>query len=224
MEKTTIKDLEAIRFSANTNSPKTATIFLHGAGASMNDLVPLKDYIENLQKDDLYFLNAPFTMMPNYPMYIWFNVGELVQKMADHGFDEDIVKTFVPTKINEGRKYLYEAMDVLEKKYETINIVGFSQGGMMAIDYALKSSKVKKVALLSTSICDYPNLVKKIENADRSLEIFQSHGDKDDILPLEYGQYLYNTLTDNNFKVTFYEFNGGHEIPLEILKKMDIFF
>ena len=94
----------------------------------------------------------------------------------------------------------------------------------MAIDYALKSSKVKKVALLSTSICDYPNLIEKIENADKSLQIFQSHGDKDDILPLEYGQYLYNTLTNNGFKVTFYEFNGGHEIPLEILKKMDIFF
>ena len=202
---------------------KTATVFLHGAGANMDDLVPLADYLPSLKNGNMYFLNAPFEMMPPYPMYIWFNVGELVEKMASTGFSEDIVKTFVPTRIEEGRKHLKTAMASIRENYETINIIGFSQGGMMTLDYALSEEKIGKIGLLSTSICDYQYLLSKIENGSKKFEIFQSHGDSDQILPFQYGEYLKNFLDDKGFKVRFETFKGGHEIPLEILQKLDKF-
>ena len=182
-------DLDALRIKARTKPSSETTIFLHGAGANMHDLVPLADYLPSLSNQDLYFLNAPFTMLPSHPMYIWFNVGELVERMAS-GFKEEVVKTFVPTRIDEGRKHLTDALSEIVENYDKINLIGFSQGGMMAFDYALNCAKIGKVALLSTSICDYPNLTQEVNKLKKDVKIFQSHGTLDPILPLIYGTYL----------------------------------
>lgn len=204
-------------------STKNAIIFLHGAGASMDDLIPLREHLPSTKNHDQYFLNAPFSMMPPLPMFIWFEVGELVEKMAETGFDEQIIKTFIPTRLQEGRNYLKEAMNKILTNHKSAYIIGFSQGGMMSLDYALTDEKISKIALLSTSLCDYQTLDANIKNVSPNIKIFQSHGIQDQVLPYEYGKYLANFLIEKNLQNEFISFQGGHEIPLEILNKLDGF-
>ncbi|MDB2447435.1 hypothetical protein N9W79_02285, partial [bacterium] len=209
-------DLEArvLKIKGDAAFTETATIFLHGAGASMDDLIPLCNYLPGLQTTDLYFLNAPFEMMPPHPMYIWFNVGELVEKMNENGFSEEIMKTFVPTRIEEGRSHLKKAMQEITPNYKKVQIVGFSQGGMMAVDFGLEEPKLSKLALLSTSLCDHQTLKKKVGSLATGVKIFQSHGHQDAVLPFAYGEYLSKFFAEHGIKSQFESFNGGHEIPM----------
>lgn len=200
-----------------------AVIFLHGAGASMSDLAGLTDALPSLKQADLYFLNAPFEMVPGMPMYVWFEVGQLVERLSGGRFNPELLKNFVPEGLGNGRKALDGALAELSQKYSSFKIIGFSQGGMMGLDYALRHGNISHLALLSTSICDWPTLEKNVESLCKGTKIFQSHGKNDSVLPFDYGDYLAKFLSSHCSQYVYEVFSGGHEIPLDILNKLDVF-
>ena len=57
----------------------------------------------------------------------------------------------------------------------------------------------------------------------KNITYFQSHGTDDMILPYEMAVKLNEILTEAGLKGSFYTFNGGHEIPYDILKKMEAY-
>ena len=90
---------------------------------------------------------------------------------------------------------------------------GFSQGSMLAADYALRSDReLGGLAVLSGA------LVAAAEwgpwaAACPTRRVFQSHGTADQVLPFAAGEALRDLLTDNGHDVRFERFAGGHAIP-----------
>jgi phospholipase/carboxylesterase len=55
------------------------------------------------------------------------------------------------------------------------------------------------------------------------LDVLQSHGRFDSILPFTSGTALRDLLTPVGANVDFYAFDGDHEIPLEVLHRLTHF-
>ncbi|NNJ26819.1 alpha/beta hydrolase [Alienimonas chondri] len=90
---------------------------------------------------------------------------------------------------------------------------GFSQGSMVATDFALRSDdELGGLAILSGAYV-MESEWKERAAACPSRRVFQSHGRGDDILPFATGEVLHDLLTDAGHTVRFEAFNGPHTIP-----------
>jgi phospholipase/carboxylesterase len=98
----------------------------------------------------------------------------------------------------------------------TIIIGGFSQGGMLALDWVLRGNqRVDGLALLSTSrlaLSDWEPQRTRLRN----LPVFLSHGATDRDLAFAAGERLRDFLLESEAQLTWTPFEGGHEIPLVV--------
>jgi phospholipase/carboxylesterase len=97
-----------------------------------------------------------------------------------------------------------------------IIIGGFSQGGMLALDWVLRGNqRVDGLALLSTSRLALSEWQPQRERL-RNLPVFLSHGASDRDLAFAAGERLRDFLLDSAAQLTWTPFEGGHEIPLVV--------
>lgn len=95
-------------------------------------------------------------------------------------------------------------------------IGGFSQGGMLALDWALRGNQsVDGLALLSTSRLALSHWLPQRERL-RNLPVFLSHGAADRDLAFAAGERLRDFLLESAVQLTWTPFDGGHEIPLVV--------
>jgi phospholipase/carboxylesterase len=106
---------------------------------------------------------------------------------------------------------------------DSISVIGFSQGAMLALDVALAADPaVQRVAALSGVLLadSLPALhVKKAA----SPAVFVSHGRTDPVLPFAGGASIESVLTPHGYRVTFFPFDGGHEIPAAVVEQLGRF-
>jgi phospholipase/carboxylesterase len=97
-----------------------------------------------------------------------------------------------------------------------IVIGGFSQGGMLALDWVLRGNqRVDGLALLSTSRLALDEWEPQRERL-RNLPVFLSHGATDRDLAFAAGERLRDFLLESAAQLTWTPFEGGHEIPLVV--------
>jgi phospholipase/carboxylesterase len=95
-------------------------------------------------------------------------------------------------------------------------IGGFSQGGMLALDWVLRGNqRVDGLALLSTSRVALSEWQPQRERL-RNLPVFLSHGAADRDLAFAAGERLRDFLLESAAQLTWTPFEGGHEIPLVV--------
>lgn len=208
-----------------TNNSKTAVVVMHGFGASMNDLAPLYDYLDPAGKFDWYFLDAPHSIDIGMGMTgkAWFPIDMMkLQTLTYQGRFHEMFKEHRPKGIDEAISKVVKFLNDLKASYEKIYVGGFSQGSMMSLGALLNDSTLaQKLFLLSSTLFDEQLVRSEIEKL-RSIPIFQSHGKMDPVLPFDMAQALSKYL-ENNSDYEMHPFVGGHEIPLEIIKKLKIF-
>ena len=92
-------------------------------------------------------------------------------------------------------------------------IVGFSQGAMLAVDFALKETRrPAALALLAGTIVGEADWRAHL-HAAHGLRVLLTHGHDDDVLPFEIAVRLRDLLREAGANVTWLEYRGGHEIP-----------
>ncbi|HTV02280.1 MAG TPA: alpha/beta fold hydrolase [Luteitalea sp.] len=100
---------------------------------------------------------------------------------------------------------------------------GFSQGAMVSAEIAFRSDeRLQALVLLSPTIVDEPSWRDGIA-ARTGLPVFIAHGRTDRILPFGASSRLARTLADAGLKVTWVPFDGGHEIPAEVVTALNAF-
>lgn len=213
--------LTSLNENENT-SQKTATVFLHGAGANMHDLTGLTGFLPSLADKHVYFLDAPFSALPGSNMRLWFDVEELLFLMQSGKLKERFENGFSPKQFERSTELLKEALSSEHFSYSSIHLVGFSQGGMMAMAAASADPRVEKLGLLSTAAPSFASLEKFLLSKTKP-SIFQAHGTEDEVLPFGYGEYFSDILRGHVADYDFFSFAGGHEIPQVCLEKLDSF-
>jgi phospholipase/carboxylesterase len=100
---------------------------------------------------------------------------------------------------------------------------GFSQGAMLSLDIALRSSRaLAGVVLLSGTHIASEEWAGRLESR-RGLPVFMSHGQADALLPFSISERLRDALAAHGMEVEWMPFRGGHEIPESVIEGASAF-
>ena len=181
----------------NSESATNRLVLLHGWGADAHDLLPVGKLLTDGLKDrfEIVSLSAPQTHPSGsgrqwYPLY-------------PHDWEQ------VPNAVLD----LEKRLNNLCFKHIPLNktlLLGFSQGGAMALELASRN-KFKGVFALSS----YPH--PEWKPLKSMPPIFLCHGNIDEVVPKDASQKSYDILLRNGIKSELYFFEGGHEITNDLI-------
>lgn len=192
-------------------APRHAVVWLHGLGADGNDFVPVVEQLDLAAAVRFVFPHAPLqpvTINGGYVMRAWYDIGyeDLSLKEDERGVRESqrAVEALIAREIERG------------VRPERIVLAGFSQGGAIALQTALRyPARLAGVLALST----YLPLPDKLE-AERSAtnaqtSIFMAHGIEDPIVPLKLAQSSCRRLLALGYPVEWHEYVMPHAVCAE---------
>ena len=192
-------DLISIRPSCATHR----LVLLHGWGADANDLIPLGQTLSkglNPRSIELVALNAP----QKHPE----GIGRQWYGLFPPDWDA------IPPSIEE-LSVRIKAICSSSIPLERTVLLGFSQGGAMAIDVG---SKLPLAGLIGCSAYPHPQWVP----SQKSPPVLLFHGEEDEVVPYEASRKLITSLKANAINADLVLFEGGHEIPTKLLPKMEL--
>ena len=199
------------------SSPKNAVILCHGYGGDGNDISILANYWKNFLPDTMFVCpNAPEICKVNPSGFQWFD-------LMDQTDDETLSKSLIAEKKLDN--FINEITSQNKLSLNDIALVGFSQGCMISLQTALKKKdQIKCLIGYSGKILNIKHLNQNINSKP---EIFLMHGDKDQIVPINFLLEAKEFFNKNDYKIQTKIFkNCEHRIPtegssigLEFLKK-----
>jgi phospholipase/carboxylesterase len=200
-------DLDVITVGAP--KAETAVVLLHGWGAPGDDLVPLA---EAMVRPGVRF-HVPAAPLPEVGGgRAWWHLDDSRPAYAHEGEAQP------HAAVAAARSMIQQLVAGLGARQ--VYLGGFSQGAMLALDVALaEGPAVDKVFALS-GVLLAASLTGLTASKARP-PVFVAHGRMDDVLSYRGGQRLVALLEGQGFPVTFRGFDGGHEIPAEVLAALE---
>ena len=196
---------------SNRLSPVGAVILLHGWGANGKDLLPLA---ESLRLPQLRFLALEGKV--DVPMTGGKGKGWFMFPPTKSA----------PNEITDSREQIVGAIDKLIEEglpEEKIVLMGFSQGGSMALNTLVKSRrKLGGIVVMSGFFMDQESL-KQNNSFPFETPIFAGHGTYDNLVPFHLAKESILTLNDAGFSVEWYEYPCEHRIVVEELQDIRLF-
>lgn len=214
-----IGHLECIEVLGEASGP--TIIFFHGYGADMMDLASLSQAVQAPKSSNWYFPNGHLAVPigPHHEGRAWFPIS---LSELERGGNIDL-STVVPPGLKRARENALEFIQKLGVAPEKLVLGGFSQGAMLATELMLHMEKPPAaLALLSTTLVNaesWSTLAKK----HAGFRFFQSHGARDQVLSFALAQRMEGVLKEAGWQGQLQRFEGGHEIPFEVLSQLGAF-
>tara|TARA_B100000609_G_scaffold79483_1_gene63516 strand:+ start:419 stop:1072 length:654 start_codon:yes stop_codon:yes gene_type:complete len=186
--------------------PKNAVILCHGYGGDGNDISILANYWKNYLPDTIFLCpDAPEKCAVSSVGYQWFD-------LMDQSKQQILTKSLVAEmKLNQ----LIDEVKV-QNNLEANKIIlgGFSQGCMISLQTGIKrKDKINSIIGYSGKIIDTEHLSKNIISRPK---VILMHGDKDEIVPINFFLEAKEFFIKNNYPVELKSFkNCEHRIPQE---------
>ncbi|HBU79277.1 MAG TPA: phospholipase [Muricauda sp.] len=192
-----------LRPSAKVSGKIPALFMFHGYGSNEEDLF---SFASELPEELMVIsVRAPYNLEPFG--HAWYAIN----------FDAEQGKWSDDEQAKESREKIVEFIDEAIEAYnldkENITLLGFSQGTILSYSVALSyPEKVKNVIALSGYINENI-LVDDYAQKDHSkLNFYASHGQVDQVIPLEWAQKSPDFLKKLNISTTYEEFPVGHGV------------
>ncbi|MBX7148832.1 alpha/beta hydrolase fold domain-containing protein [bacterium] len=200
-------------------------VFFHGYGADMHDLAPLGQVLKVPDQVTWVFPNGPLLVPigPHMQGHAWFPIDEdaLMKAMAT-GTHRDLSQ-ITPPGFEDAYKVASKMISEMHVPPEKLILGGFSQGAMMATALALRMKEnIKGLILLSGTLLSENEWTSLAKN-HKDLSFFMSHGKSDPLLDFKAAQKLEKILQDGGLKGHLIAFDGEHEIPENVLRKLQEF-
>jgi phospholipase/carboxylesterase len=184
-------------FIPSQQASEKLMIVLHGKGDSIK---PFMAFDEELQIPEMNYLllNAPKKFLDGYSWY------------GDPPFQKDGV-----LKIRSKMLRLLAEIEDLGWKPENIFLFGFSQGCLVSADIAMNyPKKLGGVVGISGYFHFFPRWKRSLKR-NRLTPWLLTHGDRDDVLPIEDTRYGVEKLRSAGVKVQFVESKKKHVLEVE---------
>ncbi len=114
---------------------------------------------------------------------------------------------------------LAELLDELQHRgwpADQMVVGGFSQGGLMALEVALRyPRRLAGVVCISGAVCEPETLLREQSPVARQQRILATHGRYDDILPIEVTRRQIRRLQEGGIPIEWVEFEKAHTIAGE---------
>jgi phospholipase/carboxylesterase len=202
-----------------------AVVMFHGFGADYSDLASLADMMDPDGDWTWIFPNGPTKVDIGGGMTgrAWFPIDiEALNQSLITGVPRDYAAAEPPefNKILPDLKFFIEE---LKTQYPRLVLGGFSQGGMIATHLlGTAGASLCGAILLSTVLFNQKALEASLIDTPAK-SFFESHGSRDPMLHIKYGQMLYQFLKKKGWKASWLDFPGGHEIPMPVMAKASIY-
>lgn len=197
-------------------------MLMHGFGAPGTDLVGLWRALDVPSDVRFVFPEAPIALGGMYGAgRAWWKIDiAAMERAMMEGRTRDFVNED-PTELPELRASLKALVADVTKSLAPkapIFLGGFSQGAMLATDFALTESDVALSGLIvmsGTLLAEsrWTGLMAK----RKGLRVLQSHGTHDPLLPFPLAEKLRDHLLQAELLVNWIAFRGQHEIPQQVL-------
>jgi phospholipase/carboxylesterase len=201
-------------------------VLLHGFGAPGDDLVNLWWQLAAPRATRYVFPEAPIALGPAYAGgRAWWMIDVEARTRRDRQGLRDVSE--IPDGLDDARRQVDDLLDeatrALGPPPGRVVLGGFSQGAMLSLDVALRSSRTLAglVLMSGTHIAANewaPRLAER-----RSLPAFMSHGQEDPILRFSVAEGLKDTLVAAGLSVEWVPFRGGHGIPPQVVDRAGAF-
>ena len=186
--------------------PKNAVILCHGYGGDGNDISILANYWKNYLPDTIFLCpDAPEKCAVSSVGYQWFD-------LMDQSKQQILTKSLVAEmKLNQ---LIDEVKAQNNLQANKIILGGFSQGCMISLQTGIKrKDKINSIIGYSGKIIDTEHLSKNIVSKPK---VILMHGDKDEIVPINFFLEAKEFFIKNNYPVELKSFkNCEHRIPQE---------
>jgi phospholipase/carboxylesterase len=194
--------------------PAAAVIWLHGLGADGHDFEPIVPELRLPASKAVRFVfpNAPLrpvTINMGMRMRAWYDILQM------GGGPED------EAGIRSSRELLEGLVSREAKRgiaHDRIVLAGFSQGGAIALQTALRhAERLAGVMALSSYLPLAQTLEKERAAANNGLPIFMAHGQYDDMIPMARAAQSRDTLRALGYAPEWREYPMPHSVcPEEI--------
>lgn len=206
--------LETIEINPATTADATV-IWLHGLGADGHDFEPIVAELALPKSSAVRFIfpHAPtraVTINNGYVMRAWYDIVQ-----ADLGSKQDV------EGIRASQSQLEELIEnEISRGIPTQRIIlaGFSQGGVIAIQTALRFSKqLAGVMMLSAYVPLVDTLEAERHSANAAIPVFYAHGNNDDIIPISFAEASRDYLIKLGYRPEWHSYPMPHGVlPEEI--------
>lgn len=221
-----LKKVAGLKYlDAGDPSSDKKIVICHGYGANAFDLFPLHHELAQKTPVHWIFPQGPLSVpiAPGFSGQAWFSIrAEALQLAAATGQPLDFSK-IRPPGMTAATDQLLQFLQALNVNPSSSIIGGFSQGSMLALDALLKTQlRWAGLMLYSSTLTDADNwsgLARQISDQ----KFFQSHGERDELLPFGEALRLKILLEDCGWDGSWFEFTGGHEIPYQVLTQSKSF-
>jgi phospholipase/carboxylesterase len=198
-----------------------AVVVLHGWGAPGDDLVPLA---EALKRPGARFF-VPAAPLPEVGGgRAWWHLDPHTR--PPHASTDETPPGFRPTPaIVAARAAVQGLIATAVERYApaSVALVGFSQGAMLSIDVALAGApRVDRVIAMSGVLLQ-DSVAALTTPRGEGPRFLLSHGRQDPVVPFASGARAKELLEKHGFAVTWRPFDGGHEIPQQVLAEVERF-
>jgi phospholipase/carboxylesterase len=221
-------DCQIVEALPPDTAPELAVILCHGYGAPATDLVPLAAELTMLRpelgKVRFVFPGAPLSLMElGMPLSrAWFHLP--MELLTGRQLDWERFSSAVPEGLPAARRAVMSVVSALSAgtklPYGRIVLGGFSQGGMVTTDVALRLEEPPAGLCILSGTLIAREEWKARAAARKGLPVFQGHGRYDDLLPYPAAERLHALLTEAGLAVEFVPFDGPHTIAPEELKRL----
>ena len=196
----------------------SSVIWMHGLGADGNDFVPIVPELRLPESlcSRFIFPHAPMrpiTWNNGYVMRGWYDIKALALKAEEDASgihqSEQSIHRLIQHEIDQGIAA------------NRIVIAGFSQGGAMALQTALRyPQRLAGAMALSTYLPLRDTLAREANIANKDIPILMCHGLQDPVVPFELGDHSRKLLEEQGYAVDFRTYNMPHSVCAE--EVMDI--
>ena len=187
-------------------NPVASVIWLHGLGADGHDFEPIVPELRLKAPLRFVFPHAPVRPVTNNSgarMRAWYDIFQF------GGGPED------EAGIRASEKLLGE---MIEKEKGPVFLAGFSQGGAIVLQTALRyPRKLKGVLALSTYLPLSGKLSNEKHPENQKIPVFMAHGTQDPVIPLQKAKLSREVLEQQGYQVEWHEYPMPHSVcPQEI--------
>jgi phospholipase/carboxylesterase len=200
-------------------------VLLHGYGSSPEKWIPFTQTIWLPPGGRFVFPRAPETTTPpDGPPdgRAWWRLDLGSHIRPGHAIPD--LSATSPPGIKTSAALVRDLLqDLRRRKGPPVVLGGFSQGAMVASEVAFMSdASLTALVLLSGTIVDEPAWTARLYRR-RGLPVFLAHGRADPVLPFDAAERLRTKLEAAGMIVTWHPFDGGHEIPAEVVVALNTF-
>ncbi|CAL7961693.1 phospholipase/carboxylesterase [Alphaproteobacteria bacterium] len=195
---------------SRSSPPKQLVVLIHGYGASGQNLINVAHNFRDHYIPSAHFIapNAPFPYEGGCDGYQWFSMQEHSEQYILSGLNKAI-----PILL----QFIEEQLDKFNLTYHDLALMGFSQGGMLALHTALQMSVPPKGVICYSGmlIASAIPVQANISNT----KFILVHGKEDQIVVVEAATETYEVLKSHNIDVALHlEQWLGHGISLDGIK------